>query len=253
MPNSVLNRQFIIDEVRTLLGASFVDVELSDEDIAKCGERAMRTYNRYRPQWSQDKLDVVAGVRKYHVDKPGIQGILDVDIFSDRNEFGEPFDPFVLSEKTGLGSYHDSYGSIDQRLHYLEDAKEVSSSESEWTQQWEVDPEDHTRKLFLYLRVQEGRPVKVGYLYSWHLTYSDTEATGLSWVPESDVDWFMDFTAAQAKQILGRQRGKFGGIVTAGGVNQNDGESTLSEGREDAERLTEVLKRRRRPLPPILD
>lgn len=248
MPNADLTLENIKLETETSLGVSGVDVELSDADILKCLKDALRIYNRNRPDRIKRALSVTTSQKKYRIDDliPNLIGVVDVDFIRQRNVFGDPFDPF-FNDRTGLTVTGDTYGEFDQKLHYIEQARRVGSNEPEWHPQWEdVSGE---RQFFLY--IDAPIPVDTHFTATARFTPDDDS---MQRIPEGDVDWILGFTLARAKKILSKIRGKFKGITgPEGATTEIDYDDLKEEGTTEETELMEEIRKRRRPLLPVLE
>ena len=257
MPNTTLVLAEIRQQVRTEFGSCLNDgawgitVELEDEHIDNALKRAIRIYNRNRPVHGHAALAVTEGQKKYgpvNTAIKGLQGVLSVS-FVDPDAIAstdiDPFEPFLVYSATGLSAGGDTIGDWVQRLQYNEQARRVTSSEPEWKGQWEG--------LDYYLYIDIHSSYLCSFEYTRHVTPDDNADTGMRHIPDGDTDWIINYTAAHAKQILSRIRGKFQGIPGPdGGESPVDWSELMTEGREDAERLEEEIKARRRPLPPVI-
>lgn len=244
--NDVLTLKNIKEEVETSLGVSALDVELEESDVEKIVKDAVRKYNRARPGRGHDKLPVTRDQKAYTIEKPGIRGIVKVTFVEETNFTGDPFDPFYYN-RMGLTPQGDTFAEYDQKRQYIEQARRVGSSEPEWQQRAEEQG-----KVTLYIDVDS--PYFVSYEYTFHYTPDNAEGTGMQMIPDGDVDWIMGYATALAKQIVGRKRSKFGGIVLPGGTTgETDGREMIQEGRDDQKELEEKLDKRRRPLLPEIE
>ena len=255
MPNTALTVKNVHQEIITFLGDSGVEVEIVSKDVEKALKDALRRYNRARPGRQNIALPVVSGEQRLLIEHPGFQGIVHVEFLQQRLFHDvDPFDPLSVIHPGTIYTGVDTIGDYDQRLQYVEQARRVASAEEEWKARWEIDKDTGEQKLFLYLDVPDTAPMLVSYDYAFHYTPDNDEQTGMQQIPDSDVDWIMDYTTARIKQTLGRIRGKFGGVADpTGGVSEIEGRELAAEGREDEKDLIDSLKRRRRPLPPVIE
>ncbi len=179
--------------------------------------------------------------------KPTIQGIVHVDFITNRAVVTDPFDFTNQGLRQVLSGTGGPFGEVEQQLDYLKTAKRIASAEPEWKQIWE------SNQLFLYLDITR-QPTLASMTYTWHVTPNDDPATGVGLIPDGDTDWIHDYILAMSKTIVGRKRGKFGGIANPEGADDaTDSEGLISEGREDMERLQEEILKRRRPLLPVIE
>lgn len=259
MPNSELTVSGIQEESKIRLGGSAtgVDIELDNADYAQALKQTLRLYNRNRPIRRTLALTVTSAQKKYPIDHPGLVGVLDVQFVSRRDVPAvDPFDPFsVLSGRLttgvsgGLVAGDGTFGDLAHELSYQEDARRVLSAESEWKGQWDADG-----KYYLYMEIPETILMHCSYTYAFHVTPTDDPDTGLSWIPDSDTDWVMDYIEALLKVRLGRIRGKHHGVPGPDGSPMDtDYAELVEEGRADKERLEEAIKMRRRPLSPAIE
>lgn len=250
--NADLTLSGVTDEVRTALGFSSIEVELEARDIEKCLRDALRRFNRVRPWRHRKALTISPTTKKYRLEKaahPGLLGVSQVDFVTDthRDDTLDPFDyeEQALAGLTAIGG--ESFGEIQWRRSYIEDATRIVSAEPEWFAQWEEDGE-----YYIYIDIRRS-PVRCSFTWTSAYTPDDDPGTGMQWIEQGDVQWVLDFTCARAKQILGRVLGKHQGIITSdGGTDPTDHAELRQEGREDEEKLMEELKQRRRPLPPVI-
>ena len=181
---------------------------------------------------------------------PGLVGVTACMSMSRDDFLGNPdvFEAALFGHRTGIRITGDTHGEYLQQYQYLEQARRISSSEFEWHAQWARDG-----NYYIYYEAAESYS-HLTYEYLWHITPDDNADTGLSWIPAQHTDWIVDYVTARAKQILGRQLRKFGGITNPeGGVDQTDGEQLIQEGREDERELKEQIKLRRPPIPPMIE
>jgi len=258
VPNSELTYERITEEVRTSLGGSGVEVELTDGDIKVCVRKALRPYNRYLPFQGRHAITVAQATKRIRLDNviPNLLGVVDVEWITRRTEPAgvDPFDPYVTS-LTGPTYGDETFGDVAQRLSYSEDASRIVSSEPEWHAQWEqvdVGGSTYENHYFVYVSVESDN---VEAAVTFNARYTEEEdAQGLLAVPAGDVDWIIEYAIAYAKTILSRIRGKFAGITNPeGSADLVDYAELAQEGREDMEQMEEDLKLRRRPGVPVIE
>ena len=246
--NTRLQKSKIIEHVYRRLGASGgkgVEVEIDEEDINSCIRETIDVYNRYRPRHANATLSVTHTQKRYGpLEHPGIQGVTRLEFVRDPVP-GQinPFDPW---------SYHiipdTTVGGYAQQLSYMEQARRVLSSETEWHFEWGRDG-----KPYLYIDIPEGINLLCSYTYTWHVTPDDDPQTGMQFIPNGDCDWVLAYTTALAKQVLARIRGKWHGVnMPDGGVEDNDYSELMQEGREDQEKLLEDIRTRVVPVAPVI-
>lgn len=253
MPNTSLTEKKIKKRVETRLGSSGVVIEIEDDDLKECMEQALEVYNQMRPHHRHGSISVTKSQKRYVLtgtfppagSDQTLAGVLDVQFLSRRSKSAltDPFDPFYT---TGVGASlgtkgGSTYGELEQQIGYAEAAERIVDAEPEWEGVWEGSD------YVLYIDIPRSH-IQMGFQYS---CYYDNTDGGRQLIPLGDVDWFMKFCTAVAKQILGRIRVKFGGIANPeGGTDEIDGSELIREGAEEEERLREELNRRRVPLGP---
>lgn len=255
MPNTTLvSLERIQQRVRTRLGARGVKVELEQDDILECITSTLEHYNQRRPF---KRHFVLAGasptVKRYvlsPVAHPGLAGIEHVDFVEpiSANSPVDPFDPFftTLGGSAGVGATQ-TFGELMQRLMYTEDAYRIINAEPEWHAGWELT--DYA--LYVDL-VRSG--LSAAYKWSGYYSPDFEPGTGMQLIPGGDVEWFIKYATANAKEILGRVRGKFQGITNPDGAQDPvDYTELLQEAQQEKERLEAELDKRRPPLAPVIE
>jgi hypothetical protein len=253
--------------VRTQLGGSELDIELSDGDIDTCAGDALREFHRVHPMIgvstlssvSADQKQIIQGgrgrVTRFWVDHKGIADVYDVHFlrklqFTDFIGIENPFylDAVMRAFQGGTS------GDYLSDLTYLEQAKKIFSSHPEWNAEWLYDSERKCKRLSLFIDVSSlgvsFEYYDICYFFFYKLEASDSPENGIGTLPSEYEQWFRDYTVARSMQILGRKLRKFGGIPSPfGGTIVTDGEALRAEGKEDELRLREDAKSFRRPLP----
>ncbi|KKK89223.1 hypothetical protein LCGC14_2735270, partial [marine sediment metagenome] len=241
--------------VERRLGESGVEVELTDEDHESSLQEAVGVYNRYRPQRQTVAVTVTHEQKRYPVDHPGIQGIVDLQFVRQtvHTTDVDPFDPYSVIHPP-IGVYPgETFANYEQQLGYQEMSRQMVAAEPDWRAEWDRDPTTGERKLYLYIDVPETSPYDVSYIYTWHVTPDNHTMTGMQHVPDGDADWIIQYVIAVAKQILARIRGKWHGVpMPDGSEEDNDYAELAEEGRSEIEALLEDIKSRIRPLPPVI-
>lgn len=258
MPNTQLTKANIKKRVASRLGGGGVAVELEDQDYEEAINDTLEVYNQARPRKLRQALPITTsqkryvlrnadGTTNYGVD-PNIAGVVHMEFITRRTQPSQvdPFDPFdtaLAGVSLGSGS-GETFGDIQQRLTYAEDAARIVDAEPEWEALWEG------QEYVVYVDAVRSH-IEASFEYSVY--YGDDDA-GLALIPLGDVNWFLRYATARSKIMLGRQRNKFGGIANPdGSVDEIDGAALIDEGREDIRELEEELQRRRPPLGPIIE
>lgn len=250
MPNTRLTVANIRQEVSTLLGGQSINIELGEADINKCILDAIQLYNRNVPRRNEAALSVSASQSKYLITQPNLIGVVQVKFVGSGIQFGASTEfgpPFSNVSPTGLGIAGATFGEVNLAVGYAKEAAQIASAEPEWQGYWEGS------NYYLYIYVPTVQPINCSYTFDWGVTSDNDATTGMQNIPDSDVDWVLDYAAARAKRILARILGKFGGIPNvSGGEDPTDADALREEAKEDETRLKEEIERRRRPLPPVV-
>lgn len=237
------------------LGGSSADVELIDNDLQECINAATMAYSRIRPrEYATVITGSVQGSNTLRVRRPGLINIIRLSAVNARVNIPGPPDPFLRLWRPNLAFADFTLALANAQEIYYTQAQRTLNSDLWWRGQWEASPDNPQEQDYvLYYRVEDPSVTTIGCVYTFTYAPDDNRENGLCWIPRTDHDWFFDYTEARAKTILGRILRKFGGIPdTSGGVQPNDGEALVQEGRADLERLEGQLKRRRGPAVPLL-
>lgn len=259
--NTDLTDERIGEEVRTMLGASQIDVELADDDIKLVAKRALRVLNRYMPFRAYLVLPVTTATKQYRLDDLAaiananlvFKGVVSVEFIQRRVDPAgvDPFDPYVTS-LAGPNYGDETFADVHQRRAYAEEAQRIVSSAPDWRAGWESVDVSGTLETHYYVYIAiERSDVSAGLTFI--AGYANTDA-GRLMIPDSEVDWFMNWCIMEAKVILGRARGKYGGITNPdGGVDEIDWSQLLTEATEERVTLEEEIRQRKRPYLPVIE
>jgi len=250
MPNTDLTLVNIQEEVELELGGSGTEVELEEKDYKLAIRRAIRIYNRNRPQHAMVVLNASSSQKKYGpISHPGLRGISKVEFVRTDELYFAPFGIVYYLDSYGLFLNGDTWGALDMRLQYREMVERIAGVEPEWYAQQEGDD------YYLYVDIGADDTYDVCYEYTFGVTPDNATATGMQHIPEGDVDWVMSYVVAVCKTILGNIRGKHaGGVVGPDGSAVEVKSSTfVDEGKAEMEALMEEIRSRRKPLLPLLE
>lgn len=255
MPNDALSADVLREDLRTLLGGSQIDIEIADADVDLMATRTLRVYNRFLPFRGVAKLVVTPAQKRYRVDNlhSGLLGVSDVQFVNSRvgASVVDPFDPYYSNALLGSTSADETFGDIAQRRSYSEDASRIVGSEPEWMGQWERV--GSALEYALYVDVSRDS-YSCSYTFTAKYADSDDPALGRLAIPETDVDWFLNYMAALGKQHLARVRGKHGGVLTPeGSTDTTDADADRSEASVELEALLAEIKMRRPPPMPVIE
>lgn len=262
MPNTVLTTlDAVKEEVETRLGGQRIEVELDNKDVKSSLDHALREYARHVPGWGWSQLAAIPAQKRYRVDTvvAGFKGVVNVQFITRRTEPSaiDPFDPYdtILG---GLLVGDETFGDIDQRLMYLEDAARIVSAEPEWRGQWERVETAPASGIWqdeyaLYVDVVRSETL-TAFRFTYGYSSDPAAQNAMSTIPDGDVDWLLNWTVARAKRILAKIRGKFGGIPNPeGGQDDIDATGLQQEAEAEELALTDEIKLRRPPLAPVIE
>lgn len=252
MPNTDLTLDKIPQRCESRLGGKTVGIELEQDDWIEAIKQALDHYNQRRPFKKRVAISATPSQKRYVLDPathPGLAGIVHVEFITRRGHptVLDPFDPFSTLNSGVLLGGGDTFGELQQRLTYSEDAARIVDAEPEWHSQWEGTD------YVLYLDIVRAH-VLVSYEWSGYYTPDANPQTGMQLIPGGDVEWFLKYVTACAKETLGRVRGKFQGVTNPDGAQDPvDYVELLQEAQQEKEKLEEELNRRRPPLAPITE
>jgi len=233
-----------------------VEVELSASDVLEAISNTCAAYSRFRPRRGYGVLtNASPTTSRYSLTSvvPNIVEVVDVNFISAFPSMApDPFD-YQINGVLGLANY-DTTGTSDlmRYLMAFKDGEIIFSTRPSYRTALEYNASLGRDELIMYCKLPMGTRYYVGYAFTWAITPDDT-ATGLSRLPPNEDDWFLNYTVATCKEMLGRIRGKFGGITNdSDGTSDVDGRQLLQEGMDEREKLTAALMRRRAPALPVI-
>jgi len=219
-------RQFILNA----LGYPIVKVELTDEQILECIDKAIFKFMQYRtPEREQRYVEVRGGgnMVKLPLDLPK-EEIIEVtyspnaDIFAQLSGSGESFYLTYYMQNTGGTFLSDFYVA----MAYKETMEQTLGI---WPSYELLSGKDVDGSNCDYIRLSP-RPttgLKLGILFSRPM--AEDEADQQEWIHKYSLAW--------AKEILGRVRSKYGSVPGPSGEMSLDGATLLSEAQQEKEKL----------------
>lgn len=222
--------------IQRQLGDPIVEVELESEHIDQAIENAMEWWASIRGWCREAVFDIIEGQREYDLSgfSPAVRTILNV-WFPDTGAWtnwsaypgfldyeGVPFKQVVSPDS------HGRFSTIVQEMTYLETASRILSGGMEWD--WDAE----NKKLV----VSPGPPRsgKGVVFYEAVMSVSD-----LAKLLPRDKLILKRWALADAKEILGRIRGKYDSMPAAQGSVSLDGRDLISEARDEKQQLEEQL------------
>lgn len=223
----VLTLQRIKDFALSKLGATQVNVEISEPQMGSFWEATLDEYNKWLPLQKFDLLTATGQKRnKYDLislNKPYGRGVVDVRIAS-KHQFFNPISG-VMSLGIPQPITHLSPDHYDLSLRYIHAARKIYSSEPDW--EWEEPI------LWLYAPSGFGGPFSAAYTYHQDVSLPED-------LPQEDWSWVMKYFSTYVKEAVGEARGKFGSIPGPAGQSLR-GEAMVSESRDDRKVLEEEI------------
>jgi len=128
----------------------------------------------------------------------------------------------------GPGGANGFYSSLVQGLQYSEMGRRILGSQVTW--EWLNSP---IKRLYIYPTPNTSRRCVIDYVKT---------AVDLTSFNPHEYHFIQQYTLAEAKEALGRIRGKFSGYATANGERSLDSDILLAEAGELKAELTEKLQ-----------
>lgn len=222
------------------LGQGMMRVELPSGTLDFCLVQAKRWFAMYMGQTKRTEVFTTAGQQKYDVadDCSEVMSVYNQENLIRASDALGSFGVYGFSQlgmsnlpvedlsMVGAGS-HGFYSSLVQALGYSEMGSRVLSS----NMQWEWLPQE--RKLYLYPEPNTSTNIFVDYL--------STKVDLTNPKPE-EYHLIQQYTLAEAKEALGRIRGKYQSWATAEGQTSLDADKLLSEAEKLKDKLQDRIK-----------
>ena len=221
------------------LGAPTIRVELTQAQLDMAIDEALRRFAQW-VDWNHKLTIVGVNPGQEWIDLHEVVGeyigVEDVIYNPDQNTqvFNNWFAFIGASFNFGWGNYYVNapYTTmVDYTIwvNYYEQWRRKIGEEPTW--------ELIGDRIFLHPAPREAVPVGIIYQAPWEESMIHRD------------EWIKEWALAEAKEVLGRIRSKFGSFPGPRGDLSLDGETLISEAREDKERLLERLNEYVRPMP----
>lgn len=219
-----MNREDFIDEIIGSLGGTIVDVELEPTDIDRCFRKAKRMFiqkghNSYRRQFLS--LDVSRDQTVYPIPES-----VDTIIKIIKPTYGwTTEDPFAMATYNDVftnsfsGTGSADFLSYELTLQLVERWQRYTVYDSQFSH-------DKFRNELTLLRKPE-RTTK--WLVECYSNLEDTEYY--------DINWIIQWTVAEAKEMLGIAYRKLGSVAGPTGETQLSGSEYIQEAKQEKEAL----------------
>lgn len=209
------------DYVMTSLGYPIVKIELDATHYTLSQDRALRDFNRYRPNEQITAHTCPSGVTIVDFIADTL-GVLWVDFSNDEQALdGLSIESAMLSNPWAFistGTPSVDVFSYELQRHWLETLKRSFGNLPEY----HIDE----TKIWLYTPTPSKASI------TWAMPVTDVAN-----ILESYEQLYLDLVLAKARQILGQVRNKFSGVPGAGGVVQLDGQYQINRGEQDEKEL----------------
>jgi hypothetical protein len=242
-----LTKDEIFHEVLHTLGVDGVDVELTEKDLEVALKDSMRRYSRANPLRDRESMVLPAfGIKTVPV-HPETYAVIDVQ-FQDQLQVLEGRDHIsfnIFNSWQVIGAGYGG-GGMGDTFEYavLKQWRDLTRREFSLEPDWYFEQDQQ------YAEADDVTPVPRR-IHFFNPTGLDTNvmwvcvrARNLKEVIPRDHDWIIDWTAAHSKEILGRKRGKFRKIPSAGQPLEMDGPALIEEAKMEKSELSVTLKDR---------
>jgi hypothetical protein len=237
-------------------GCGYVNVELSDKQLDTALDTAKEWFNAHVGLHKESTFTLVAGTSEYDLSavSPAIDTI--VNVWFPRSgvslDFSVLYPGFLDIEGfpyRDIGIFGENFPqtTIVQNLQYMESLGRILCIDLDWEFYRDDFDKDNPVRM---LRVMRAPRVGGTCVYLYRVDPKDIK---LHMYKPRDLYIMREYALAHAKYMLGRIRGKYTtGLPAAGGDRQLDGDSLLSEAREDKERLEQKILDHDGPIMPVI-
>jgi len=229
----------IKNQVLAQLGVGVVNVSLPAGTLDFALMNARRWYSMWHGQPRRVELTLVPGQNEYDV-ADDCYYVYDVAFRSDVTRVADALGSFgiygfaqlrmssiPIEDLFGPGGANGFYSSLVQSLQYSEMGRRILSSQPSW--EWFPNP---VRKLWVFPMPNDSIPISVDYV---------SHDLDMTFLEPHEYHFIQQYTLAEAKEALGRIRGKFSDYAMAQGSKSMDASELLSESIEMKLNLNEKL------------
>lgn len=242
-------------------GCPSVKVELSDKQIEQALNNAKEWFEAFVGLYKEASFALVSGKSEYDLSgvSPTVGNVVKAwfPLPANRIDFNGLYSgfldidgiPYGCGGTMASGAWGDNsfpQTTVVQAIQTMGANERLFSSDLDWEFYLDSTVEPH-------IRVMRVMPPPVDALGNCIYLYSiDPSAIKLEWYTAKHLYWLKQWALADAKYILGRKRGKFKSLPTAGGERSLDGEDLISESKEEKERLEEKILDVQGPVLPMI-
>lgn len=236
-------------------GECGVRVELDDRQLDQALDDAKEWFNAYIGLYREASLSLVAEQVEYDLSAitPRVDTVTKVWFPSHtfQIDYATLYPGFLDIQGIPYGdAFMSGVGypqtTIVQSLQTQESVARVLSADLDW----EIVVDKTQTPAVCKLRIMPAPTQSGTAIYFYRVDPRDVK---LSYYKQRDMFLIREYALAKAKYMLGRIRGKYtGGLPAAGGDRSLDGESLISESREDIMRLEEKIMSYDGPVMPVV-
>lgn len=218
------------NHVLAMLGGGQMRVELPEGTMDFVLFQAKMWYATWHGQRAQTEIQLVPNQIKYDV-ADDCYYVVDVNTEGSVTRVADALGTFGIygfaqlgmssipvEDLFGPGGANGFYSSLVQALQYSEMGRRVLSSQFTW--EWLSSP---IKKLFVYPTPNTARPAVIDYV---------TTEVDLTTFNPHEYHFIQQYMLAEAKEALGRIRGKFSDYAAANGARNLDADQLLAEATE---------------------
>lgn len=242
-------------------GCPSVKVELSEKQIEQCLNNAKEWFSAFVGLHREAQFTLIEGQSEYDLSAvtPRVGGVVKAwfPMPASRIDFHGLYPgfldinglPYGCGGVMASGAYGDnSYPqtTVTQAIQTMGANERLFSSDLDWEFYRDTTVEPNIR----IMRVMPPPADAIGncvYLYS-----VEAKDIKMEWYDAKHTYFLKQWALADAKYTLGRKRGKFQTLPTAGGERSMDGESLLQESRDDKQMLEDKILDIQGPVLPMI-
>ena len=229
----VLTYDKLCQYIKSQLGAGIFSVELTQDQIDNCILDALTLFSSRKPIIGYKSIDVSTQIRAYTIDHDIGFGIFNVSFVQPDPQPSAIFYANLLDVAPVKPATMESY---DIFLRWRKTFMRVTSVAPRW--EWDA----LNKKLMLYSPIDRTKAC-----YFWH------QPRTVAQVPMQHTHWLKKYSLAKAKDVLGKTRSKFQGILPGPARDMNlNGDALQQEAREEIDKLEEQLLSIQGDIPPMI-
>jgi hypothetical protein len=228
-----LTYQKLVDYVKQQLGQGIFTVELTQDQIDNCITDALTLYSSRKPMVGYRAITVNPQIKTYKLDHDIGFGIFHVSFVQPDPQPSALFYANLLDVAPVKPASMESY---DIFLRWRKTFMRVTSVAN----RWEYD--EMSNSLMIYCPIEQTKAC-----YFWHAPRK------IEQIKIQHTNWVKSYTLAKAKDVLGKARSKFQGILPGPARDLNlNGDSLQAEAKEEIATLEASLLTMQGDQPPLI-